>query len=202
MIHLPMTDAALAQEAADFAGKIAPSRERWAYCLSRASYTQWTEWGGDTVYLDERSLPVCERITGIHKGGAKFRLSQLSKLGYDAAETKAARRHLTKSFFHVGPMEAWHVGHVYFARLVDYPHVVKVGFSRRVRERVEDIESKSKSRLVVSPGGLQVGTMLDEHWWHRVWRKSRISGEWFFDPSTTDRTLPSFLAPKPALEAA
>jgi hypothetical protein len=95
-------------------------------------------------------------------------------------------------------MEAWHVGHVYFARLEDHPHVVKVGFSRRVRERLEDIESKCKSRLVVNPKELRVGTMADEHWWHRNWKASHISGEWFFDPFTTERSLPAFLIETPS----
>lgn len=204
MIHLPERDSALAQVAADFAGKITPSRERWAYCLDRASFSEWLEWRGETFFLNERVLPVCDRILGIYRGASGYRLKQLRERGYDGAEEHYAKRWSDhgKPFFGVGPMEGWHVGHVYFARLVDHPHVVKVGFSRRVRERLEDVESKCKAKLFVNPGDLRVGTLADEHWWHREWRKSRISGEWFFDPATTDRSLPAFLAPKSALEAA
>jgi hypothetical protein len=90
-------------------------------------------------------------------------------------------------------MQAWHVGHLYYARVESHPHVVKIGFSRRLHERFEDIESKVKTKLFMHRGGAKPGTLADEHWWHAAWSRHNISGEWFFDPRMTDRTLPDFL---------
>lgn len=196
-------DSTLAQAAADFAGKITPCRERWQYCFDSASFLFTTNRGYDVITLSTRTLPVCERILGIRKGSAALRMASLRDYGFDGAEERAAGWDWYEGpYFTVGPMEAWHVGHVYFARLVNHPHVVKVGFSRRVRERLENVESKCKARIVLNPAELRVGTMADEHWWHRHWKATHISGEWFFDPAMTDRSLPAFLTPKRALEAA
>lgn len=204
MSALPYSPAVLAQEAADFAAKITPCRERWEYCLDRASYVYMNRYYGEMVGLHQRTLPVCDRILGVYPGCAQHRLAKLAALGFDGAEEWAKSRPVLSGvpFFKVGPMEAWHVGHVYFARLKSHPHVVKIGFSRRVRERLDDIESKCGSLIFVEPGELRVGTLADEHWWHHNWRATRISGEWFFDPFTMDRTLPAFLDRKPAMEAA
>ncbi|MGW9332700.1 GIY-YIG nuclease family protein [Bosea sp. NPDC055594] len=204
MSVLPYSADEIAQEVGEFAARITPSRARWEYCLSRASYPGKTPWGSETLYLDQRTLPVCDRIAGVNRGCAESRLRRLIQLGYDAAEADAAQRLSVngKPFFAAGPLEAWHIGHVYFARLNGYPHIVKVGFSRRVRDRLDDIESKCKHPLSVRQGELFVGTMADEHMRHRNWRSSRISGEWFFDPASSDRSLPPFLTPAQKLKAA
>lgn len=204
MSFFACSDDRLAQEVADFVGRITPCRERWEYCLDRASFRFTSVYLGETVGLNQRALPVCDRIVGIHRGGAAIRLRQMLSLGYEGAEEWARSRKAfaDRPFFRVGPMEPWLVGHVYFARLAKYPHIVKVGFSRRVRARLDEIESKCGHLVEVRPGEFRVGTMADEHWWHHNWRATRISGEWFFDPFTTDRTLPAFLSRKPVLEAA
>jgi hypothetical protein len=202
MPSLPFTASALAQEAADFAGKITPCRERWEYCFDRASYIYPSKRGYDVVCLNTRTLPVCERILGVRKGSAGIKMARLRDYGFEASEAEAATWSWHKGpYFTVGPMEAWHVGHVYFARLVDHPHVVKIGFSRRVRGRLEDVESNCKARITVNPDELRVGTMADEHWWHRHWKPTHISGEWFFDPAMADRRLPSFLQKPSGAEA-
>lgn len=202
MSILPISDAALAQEAADFAGRITPCHARWDYCFGRVAFYYQSK-RGEILTFHTRTLPVCDRILGVPKGTAALKLAGLRDYGFAGAEARAAKWAWHKGpYFTVGPMEAWHVGHVYFARLVTHPHVVKVGFSRRVRERVDDIEAKCKSRIRVEPAELSVGTLADEQWWHREWRANRITGEWFFDPASTARTLPEFLAPKPAMEAA
>ncbi|MEO9297592.1 hypothetical protein [Devosia alba] len=185
----------LATEAAAFAERITPAKDRWLYCLGRTAYQHKARNGEVYTCLSERTFPVCDRIIGCYKGNAASRLRKLSELGWDGAvEWVSGRQWLAqRPYFYVGPMEPWHVGHVYFARVESHPHVMKVGFSRRVRERIEDVESKCKVKLFVPPGHLIVGTMADEHFMHRTMKRANIAGEWFFDCSSADRSLPDFL---------
>jgi hypothetical protein len=187
---IPYTADQLAESAAAFAEKITPAKERWEYCFARASYAY-----GDGRCINSRTVPVVARILGVHVPRAKFNLSWLKRRGFDAAKSDLnARSSILGDRFAVGPMQAWHVGHLYFARVRSHPHVVKIGFSRRLHDRFDDIASKAKVKLYMAPGEVRAGTLADEHWWHRDWGKFRISGEWFFDPHMSERTLPNFLA--------
>ena len=187
----------LADEVGEFAESIAPAKERWLYCLDRSTYTYVCADGRELSPLADSAMPVCDRIVGCYRGSAKSRLAKIQTVGWDAAQEWAAgmTRQATRTYFYVGPMQPWNVGHVYFARIRTHPHVVKIGFSRRVRDRLDDIQSKTKSGLMIAEVGLEVGTLLDEHKWHRTQAANRITGEWFFDPSMADRTLPDFLQP-------
>ena len=205
MSGVPYSEANLAESVAAFAEKITPAKERWQYCFDRASYKSRHRITGEpTVYLNERTFPVVDRITGCLRGGAGYRLGKIKRLGVEGAIAwdEGYNHVVTKPLLHVGPMQAWHVGHLYFARVDSHPHVVKIGFSRRVRDRFEDIESKCKTKLSMRHGEIRVGTMADEHWWHKNWGSHRIEGEWFFDPHMSDRTLPDFLAHCAKKEAA
>ncbi len=159
--------------------------------------------------MNQRTIPVCGRILGRDVVTTRLRLGLLLTEGIEAAfewgkqwDERWKHLELSKPSYSVGPMQAWHIGHLYFARVASHPHVVKIGFSRRVRERLDDIASKAKVKVEMRPGEIRVGTLADEHWWHKNWEKCRISGEWFFDPRMTDRTLPAFLAQPEQAEAA
>lgn len=180
---------AMATQCAKFAESISSCEQRWAYCFARATFWYQSKHGLTSRVIDQRSVPTVERITGCR--GAAFRLAKIGSIGMEEAlhyRFRVSERMLLT----VGVMEPWHIGHVYLARLADYPHVMKIGFSRRVRQRLEDVESKAKLRLLVPR--LIVGTMLDEQWQHRQYQDFRISGEWFFDPASSERSLPPFLA--------
>lgn len=194
MVSLPFRESDLADEVNAFAAKIEPAKDRWLYCLDRASY-QKVHRGSEYVCLNERTMPVCDRIIGCYKGTASSRLAKIKEFGWDGAQEWVAGRTwlAQRPYFYVGPMQAWHVGHVYFAAVESHPHVVKIGFSRRVRERLEDIESQHKTKLFVPRDHLFVGTMADEHWWHRERKAHHISGEWFLHPEAESRELPDFL---------
>ena len=201
MAHLPATEAELTQQASEFIRSIDETRARWEYCLAASHYRYRTKRGDVILQPNSRSMPVAAKILGRRKFWVERALRELRQYGWEGAQEREAdtrRRYgleLTSlpKLFEVGPLKAWEAGHVYFSRVADHPHVVKIGFSRRVHERLDDIESANKTRLVVRPGQLRVGTLLNEHWWHRNWQATSISGEWFFDPFTTERTLPSFL---------
>lgn len=180
---------ALAEQCAKFAQTITPCEQRWAYCYDRATYWYQNKHGVTSRVTNDRSVPTVERITGARSAG--FRLGKIRTLGLDEA-LRFRFRISDRMLLTVGVMEPWHIGHVYFARLSAYPHIMKIGFSRRVRERLEDVEARAKEKLLMP--GLLVGTLLDEQWWHKHYAAFRISGEWFFDPATTDRSLPPFLA--------
>lgn len=196
MAFVPYSESDLAVQVNDAALVLQPAESRWLYCLNRASFQYTDRQGLEWPSLDARMMPVCDRITGCHPGGSALRLRWLRDFGWEGAQDRASsfRRHSDRPFFHVGPMQPWHLGHVYLARVHSHPHVVKIGFSRRVRDRLEDIESKCVTKLFIRPGELLVGTLADEHWWHRTYAANRICGEWFLDGESRDSELPHFLS--------
>ncbi|EJN04272.1 GIY-YIG nuclease family protein [Phyllobacterium sp. YR531] len=204
MSTFPFREEDLAIQAEAFAQSITPAKARWLYCFEKATFLKPLGNGEKLRVPHKRTLPICERILGIRKGRAWFRMHQIRHMGFDEAFAWAETRPIYQGtpFFGVGPMQAWHVGHIYFARVQSHPHVLKIGFSRRVADRLAEIESKCKTSVYVSPHGLKVGTLADEHWWHKNWNDFRISGEWFFDPHMSERTLPDFLADTHVSEAA
>lgn len=204
MSAFPFREDDLAIQAEAFAQSITPAKARWQYCFEKSTYWYTDKYGRRELSPNVRTHAVCDRILGVYKGSSAYPLRQIRLKGIDAAFEWAGtlKRYSARPMFYVGPMQSWHVGHVYFARVRSHPHVVKIGFSRRVRDRVNDIETKCRSQLFVQPKQLLVGTLADEHWWHKNWSKHRISGEWFLDPFMSDRTLPSFLDQQQNSEAA
>jgi hypothetical protein len=190
----------LADEVNEFAASIEPAVARWAYAAGAGSYKYHSERQGRTLdVVNDKALPSLSRLLGKSKSRVRSRLAQIYHLGFDEAIDFGLRfdsKRLTDilPLYHsVGPLPHWCCGHVYFARIENYPHVLKVGFSRRVGERLDDIASKHKVKLIVPPRHLKVGTQADEHRWHKDWAQYQIEGEWFFDPRSTDRSLPPFL---------
>lgn len=194
------SDHHLADQIQAFSESISADKERWLYCLERSTMKYVCKDGRVLHPLVDSAMPASDRIIGCYRGTAKSRLVKIQNLGWDAAqEWVSGHKWLaTRPYFYVGPMQAWNVGHVYFARVRSHPHVVKIGFSRRVRDRLDDIQSKNKISIDVAAVGLQVGTMLDEQRLHRDFAAMRISGEWFYDPDMSDRSLPAFLHVSPA----
>lgn len=181
----------LAEQVADFAANMTPADDRWGYAFRAGTYRVNDKYGVRRN-LVLKAMPAISRFIGA--GDAQLPLGRLMQAD---GSVEGARASYTSPYFRerdpyaVGLMEPWQIGHVYFARVKSAPHIVKVGFSRRVRDRIEDIESKNRTRLDVF--AVKVGTLADEHWWHNDWRSLRIAGEWFFAPRSTDRTLPDFL---------
>ena len=190
-VRIAASNDQLAEEARAFAVSIEDAKARWLYCLSRVRRIE-TYRGREQVSYSDAAIKICSRILGARIHASRYRFQRLDEMGYEAANVSRAVSILPPPYS-VGPLEAWHIGHVYFARIESHPHVVKIGFSRRVRARLDDIASESRSNLIIQPKHLKVGTMADERWWHDNWKKTRIDGEWFFDPHSTDRTLPAFL---------
>ena len=184
--------AQLADEVAAFAERNAPAEARWLYALKAGS--KMTSDGRQYVL---KAMPSLSRFLGYHTPSMlPARLNQVEEHGVDGARRAMQARSLfwrTNDPFKVCAIEPYQIGHVYFARLAATPHVAKVGFSRRVHDRLDEIQSKA-GRLEIDT--LLVGTMADEHWWHDNWRPLHISGEWFFWPKSNDRSLPAFLTPK------
>lgn len=197
MASIPLSEARLTEQAREFVASIDAPRPRWEYCLTASHYRYRTDRGEVVLQPNARSIPTAAKVLGRRKFWAERGLRELRRYGYEGAEAREAesrkRFDYLPALFEVGPLKAWEAGHVYFARVVDAPHVVKIGFSRRVHERIDDIEREHRVRLFVEPRGLQVGTLLNEQKWHRNWGKFNIAGEWFFDPFMTERTLPAFL---------
>lgn len=191
MPRMPIRDSELVEKVQAFASSIEAAKPRWLYCLSRVK--QGHDYNGKSfIGYAERTVKASERIIGRFSPSA-HRYSRLDELGFEGAVQAARDARFPSEPYTVGPIEPWHFGHVYIARVATHPHVVKIGFSRRVRDRLEDIESKHRIALDMAPDHLKVGSVLDEHWWHNNWRKFRISGEWFFDPFRTEREMPPFL---------
>lgn len=167
------------------------AKARWLYCLSRMEVSGVTRRGDPYTSVTEKGASAASRLInrGQTNASVVFWLRRIQRDGFDAVEGSgyAGKTRLT-----VGPLPAWCVGHVYFLRVASHPHVLKIGFSRRVSDRVADLQSKAKCRLELDSA--LVGTQLDEQHWHRRLAEHHISGEWFFDATTGDKSLPSFLA--------
>ena len=199
MSSVPYSDAFFAESAAKFADNITPAKMRWEYSFQACTFIKPDSVVGPYRAINMRTVPVAARLLGVSNSRIKLNFFRLGTMGYDdAVEASRKRLSIVRDWFAVGPMQAWLVGHIYFARLIDHPHVVKIGFSRRVRERLDDIESRVKAKIELRKGELRVGTLADEHWWHKNWEKFNISGEWFFDPHMSDRSLPAFLTKQDA----
>jgi len=199
-VHIIGGSERLTDEVNAFAESIDPALARWRYAARAGSYQFYSkhreEWA---EALNQKAVPSLARLLGISPARAKLRLSQIIRCGIEdtiavAAKYDALRvTDLLPPYLHVGPLPQWCLGHVYFARVKTHPHILKIGFSRRVRDRLEDIAAKNKIDLIVPEGHLKVGTQADEHWWHSDWSRYRIDGEWFFDPKSSERSLPDFL---------
>lgn len=202
----------LDEEVEAFVARITPAMERWRYAAKASRKRVYSRYIGAWVNgLNDKSLPALARVLGVKPWIVKGRVARICHEGVEGAiafakdydEKYSGDGRLLRPYFDVGILPAWCCGHVYFARVKTHPHVLKIGFSRRVRERLDDISSKNKIALVLpDKDHLKVGTQADEHWWHADWSRYRIDGEWFFDPKSADRTLPDFLAENAKKEAA
>lgn len=68
-------------------------------------------------------------------------------------------------------------GWVYRAVTPDYPHIVKIGFSRDLKRREGELCRFHGQRVQIVSAN--PGSMLDEHSEHVQHRESKLSGEWF-----------------------
>lgn len=202
----------LVDEVGAFAVSITPSTERWRYASKAGAKQFFSKWHGRHIDgVNQKAVPALARLLGVKPWVVKSRLGRTLQIGFDEALFYAAEfdreyageGRILRPYFAVGAMPAWCCGHVYFARVDGFPHVLKIGFSRRVRERLDDISAKHRISLhIPDRDHLKVGTQADEHWWHANWARYQIDGEWFFDPKSVDRSLPDFLAENAKREAA
>lgn len=184
-LSLPSDDELAAQIAA-FSASIEPERKRWEYCLPRVCHNAIRKDGEPYLAFQHDKMGRVTRLLGREAQYCRFRLGRILTSDYtSASETFKAHG------MGVGALQPWLLGHVYFARIASHPHIMKVGFSRRVRPRLEDIQRLIGEDLLTPV--IVVGTGADEQWWHHEWQDNRISGEWFFDPMMTESSLPDFL---------
>jgi hypothetical protein len=171
-----------------FVASIDGARERWTYVHDRAETT-----GTDPI------IAPATRVmnAGYVPSSVALRLRAMTRKGGFAGADAWLTEHGGRGMV-VGPFQAWNAGWVYFASVRSHPHVLKVGFSRRPLERIEDVARKIGTDLRCDV--FRAGTHVDERWWHSSWRRYRIAGEWFFNPKSADRSLPAFL--QPAAQAA
>lgn len=92
-----------------------------------------------------------------------------------------------------GPLPEDAYGHVYFARVQEFPHVIKIGFSRNPESRMKQLQRETGQAHLVEK--TLPGTKVDEAIAHIAFFKTHIVREWFFDPKQDDRTPPPFLPP-------
>ena len=183
----------LSAEMDAFAQKIDPPLERWRYCHSRMSH-QVRQGGEKRTFVRDTGIAAVKRVIGkptMTPWSVLYRLRLINRKGVEGAHEYLAQSVIVAGL-EAGALQRWNIGHVYFLNVAAMPHVIKIGFSRRVSERIDDIRKSVGERLVLD--ALKVGTHIDEAWWHHNWRKYQISGEWFFDPFKSERTLPDFLA--------
>jgi len=185
--------AQLVEEIRQFAEQITPADGRWQYAYNATAYLFTNRHGVRSVSFHDKSVKAIARLVGRGVWSTQYALRMIRDHGgIDGARARMSG--VNRDPLAVSALEPWHLGHVYFAWLKNYPHVVKIGFSRRVHDRLEDIERSAHERI--GKVQTQVGTAASESWWHHDWRAFRVDGEWFFDPRSADRTLPEFLREK------
>src|SRR6185437_3092056 len=142
---------ALASDVAAFAAATAEADARWTYAVRTATYTYVDKKGRSWENsLCGKTVAPLTRFIGCNHTRSSFglRCMRILSLGSVGAAREAyfsdGHREGWPDPYRVGPVEPWQIGHVYFARVKNFPHVVKIGFSRRVHDRIEDIESQNR----------------------------------------------------------
>lgn len=172
-----------------FTASIDPAAARLRYCLDRSvpifNDRAWS--------ADGKSAYMAATILGIERDQSHTLLGRAHFKGVE----RALSYHVEDPFFskiEVGPLSKRALGWVYFAKSVNYPHVLKIGFSASVDKRLPQV-----SRIYGEPIELvraYAGTKMDERQEHvRRWRDN-CAHEWFFDPESACREIPPFLLPE------
>jgi hypothetical protein len=137
------------------------------------------------TYGMDRALVAAGRMFGIGKRPTR-RLVKSRARNYKFVTSYADRAMM------IVPSVEQFCGYVYSARMVDYPHIIKIGFSRQpeIREKQLSYEAKSPVRMET----VELGTLFEEAYRLLVSGRQQINSEWYFDPSLPVTSMPDFLS--------
>lgn len=140
-----------------------------------------------------RGLGFAAKLLGVPLDIAKSYICRAKRETAAASLEHYYGRGLTGAWPRIGPLDESLLGYVYFARCVEAPHVIKIGFSREPEKRLKRVEKiyGTKIDLFGSYPGAELAEELEhkEHW------PLRCAHEFYFDSESSNRETPAFLKP-------
>lgn len=125
----------------------------------------------DRAFVEAGRLMGCTTDTAVHRARAWQRKGSLAAV--DAAHSSWAGGPL----WHVATLDKERGGYVYGMSAVDYPGIVKVGFSRDPEVRCQQLQRDHGVALKLLT--YVPGTMLDEHLLQVAMAGQSLANEWF-----------------------
>ena len=129
-----------------------------------------------TVAAD-RAATAGGRLLGIQNDMVRHRAKMVRRRGSVEAALAWLEEWMVGGAWNVPVLAPDLIGFVYAAEAIDFPGIIKVGFSRDPERRLKDLQYQHRIRLNLVQAG--VGTEFDEHLiQHRMARWS-LANEWF-----------------------
>lgn len=169
--------------------------ERLADPDGRLSYVceRLLPYAGDKTLFGDRAFKAGAVIWGCPVPAVRHRVEAVAKHGSLSAYLAWLDKPPSIGRPRFGRLPVSAVGYVYKARVRDFPHIIKIGFSSNPKRRMGTL--RTESLLHHDLEEFTPGTLLDEsiqHLEHRAWSLDR---EWFLDIAKPKGQIPSFFLP-------
>lgn len=161
------------KEEQDIAAAIEDRMARLEYVLNPLAAIE-VKW--PTLALG-RALTAGGRLLGADTDTMKYRARMVRRKGSVAAALASLEEWMTVTPWEVPPLDRDLIGFVYGMAAIDYPGIVKIGFSRNPEERLIALQKQFRIRLELIH--YAPGTELDEHLVQHDMAKIKLAGEWF-----------------------
>lgn len=187
-----MTDAT--SVAADqLRSKLADPVGRLDYCARKMPYLPNYPQNICVGYGYGRGLGFAAKLLGIPLDAAKSYVCRAKRETAAVALAHYYSRGTATTWPRISALDEALLGYVYFARCVEAPHVIKIGFSRDPAKRLKRVEKIYGTKLDLF--GSYSGTELAEELEHKEHWPLRCAHEFYFDSESTNRDTPDFLKP-------
>jgi hypothetical protein len=132
--------------------------------------------GFPTVALD-RAYRAGGQLLGVRGNVVKDRVRAIRRKGGLSATLASLEKWMPYTPWDVPELDGDHLGFVYAMAAVDYPGVVKIGFSRSPRQRLVALQREFRIRLDLIH--YAAATEFDEHLIQHSMADFGLAGEWF-----------------------
>ncbi len=142
---------------------------------------------GSTIALD-RAYHAGGRLLGVRGDTVKDRVRAVRRRGSVAATLASLEKWMAWTPWDVPALDGDLLGFVYAMAAVDFPGVVKVGFSRSPRQRLVSLQREFRVRLDLVH--YAPATEFDEHLIQHRMSSFGLAGEWFDLIGTWETAIP------------
>jgi hypothetical protein len=163
---------------AAYAAQLMPYEARVAHTLERlVPFSEHRTYGMD------RALVAAGRMFGVGRRETRRLVSRLARGSMPMGRDR---------YMAAVPTVEQFCGYVYTARLVDHPHIIKIGFSTQPAIREKQLGYAAKTRVEME--AVVPGTLFEEAYRLLVMGRHQINSEWFFAPGMPVTSMPEFLS--------